>query len=360
MTASTLTPVETGPPAPGHRPAQRALLWAGGVLGAVLIAWCALQAADVFATTTETVDHDYGAARTVELVADGPVTVTAGGDDAVLVTERNRTGFGSSTYTADLTSQDGEGSLVVESRCNRWWGSSTSCAAGLDVTVPAGTAVLVRSSSGDVAVSDVAGTVDVSAGDGRVLVAGAGGDVLASTVSGGVSVDGVDGDLVASTLDGAVEVARVTGDVVASSGSGQVSVDGGRQVEARTTDGAVTVTATRGPVVAVSGSGAVEVQDAGGDVEAKSTDGAVTVQRVAGSAVASSGSGRVEVGAVRDDVEATSSDGAVTVRGTDEPAVLTIVTSDGRTTVEGATDPKATRAVVIRSGSGDVAYLGPR
>ncbi len=308
MSAPTLNPVVAGPPAlkPGQRPVQRALLWTGGVIGAVLIAWSAVQVADRFATSTETRGHEYPAARTVELVADGQVTVTVGADDKILVTERNRSGFGSSEFSANRIAGDGESKLSVSSRCAAAWWWSANCEAGLEVTVPSDTAVVVRSLSGD------------------------------------------------------VQVRGVSGDVLARSGSGQVLVDGGRQVEARSSNGDVAVVAAQGSVTATSGSGRVEVEDVAGDVEAKSSNGQVEVRFVSGDVSADSGSGHVEVDAARGDIEATSSNGDVTVRGVGEPVQLTIVTGNGNTTLEGATDPKAQRSVVIRSGSGNVAYLGPR
>ncbi|MCC2309411.1 DUF4097 family beta strand repeat-containing protein [Cellulomonas chengniuliangii] len=361
MSAPTLNPVVTGPPAPepGGRRGQRALAWTGGVVGAAMIALCAVQVADLFATSTESRDHDYPAAEVVELAADGAVVVDVGGDEQVLVTEHRRTGFGGSVYTANRTANDGSSRLAIENVCDRqWW--SVSCEAGLTVTVPVGTAVVVRSTFGDITVSDIAGPIEARTEDGRVTVVDADGDVVASSDSGDVQVDGVRGNLTASTSHGAVEVARVSGDVVARSNSGDVTVDGGRQVAASTSDGAVAVTAARGAVTATSGSGDVDVEDVTGDVEARSSDGGVTVRSVSGHVRANSGSGRVLVGAARGDVEATSSDGAVTVHGPAEPVALTIATNDGRTTVEGPTDPTASRTVVIRSGSGNVAYLGPR
>jgi len=296
----------------------RTLLWVGSAIAVVAIAQGGYQTADWLSSSTTVSSQSLGAVPTVELTADGDVTVTVGSPDSIEVERRARTGFQDVSYEA----VESGGTLAVEHTCPRWW-SNGVCQADLVVQVPAGTEVVVRTGSGAVRVEGVEGDLRVDSGDGDVLVAGAGGRVDARTSSGRVEVDG------AGTA------------VVARSGDGDVTVrDAGGTVEARTS------------------SGRVVVDGVTGDATAESGDGDVEAREVTGSASATTSSGAVRVGGVRGDVVATSGDGEVVVRGTGTAVALEISTGDGRSTVDAPTDPSASRTVTIRSSSGDVSYLG--
>lgn len=360
MTApSTQTPpAPTTPPVPPvparSGAAGSALRWTGGVLGAVLVVWSGVQVADLLTQTSHTESFTYDAAPVVELVADGPVTVVAGGSQ-VDVVANGRAGFTATSYAA---TEDGD-RLVVEHTCGGWW--AQNCRAALDVKVPEGTRLVVRASWGEVSTAGPLGDVEVRSNDGRLAIDGVDGTVVADSGSGRVEVNGVTGRVEARTNDGEVQVTGSGGDVLATSGSGRVRVtEADGEVEARTSDGSVEVADVGGGVLARSGSGRVVVTDARGRVEARTSDGEIEVSDVRGDAVADSGSGSVTVAQVRGDVEARTSDGRVVVHGTGEAVALEISTADGRSTVDAPTDPSAARTVLIRSGSGDVSYLGPR
>ena len=296
-------------------PAASALRWCGGVLGVLVLMAGALQAADHLAQhTTESV-HSYSSTAGVEIVADGEVTVTTGGT-VVEVRTHARTGLVPAGYTADEVAEQ----LRIRHECEGVLGSS--CAASLEVRVPKGVQVTVRSSSGAVSVFDVVG------------------DVQVSTNLGGVTVEGVTGRVVATTGSGAVDVRDVGGPVEASTQIGPVLVRG-----------------VGGAVTAHSASGDVDIRDAGGSVEASTHLGRISVRGVQGDATLDAGSGRLDVAAVRGDVRATTNHGRVVVRSTGEPVALDIATANGRSTVDAPTDRDAPRSVYIRSGSGDVSYV---
>ena len=297
-------------------PASTALRWSGVVLGALVFLGGAFQTADRMAQRDIQTEYSYPATDAVEVVADGEVTVTTGGA-VVEVLARARTGFMPATYSADQAG----GQLKIHHECRAV--VAGHCAASLEVRVPEGAHVTIRSSTGDVSAFDVVGDVTVSAN------------------VGGVTVEGVTGRVLATSGSGSVEVRRVSGSVEASTAVGRVVVD-----------------RAAGAVVARSGSGEIDVRDAGGSVEATTNVGAVIVRGVQGDAVVDAGSGRLEVAGVLGDVQATTSHGRVVVRSTGEPVALDIATANGRSTIDAPTDRDATRSVYIRSGSGDVSYVG--
>ncbi|MCA5894293.1 DUF4097 domain-containing protein [Isoptericola sp. NEAU-Y5] len=288
------------PPRSGRSATARALMVIGIVLAALVVLRVAVLLIDLSLVRTTTTHASYDAVGVVELVADDDVTVrVADGAGTVEVDKVARGGLTSPVYRV----QESGDRLVVTHECGRWtW--FTECGGGLDVTLPADTELVVRSSNGDVRASGVAGDVDLTSSN---------------------------GDVEAASIGGRLDVYSSNGDVVVDQAGGDT--------EAR------------------SSNGDVEVSDVGGSLVVDSSNGRVDVVSVAGSVVAESSNGRVDVADAAGDVRATSSNGDVTVTGDGEPVRLLINTSNGNQTIEGATDPDADRTVEIRSSNGDVSYL---
>ncbi|WP_425955328.1 DUF4097 family beta strand repeat-containing protein [Xylanimonas sp. McL0601] len=295
----TLPPPVGAPAPPPSRHGARPLVVIGAILATVLVAWGAVTLVDLTLSRTTTAHASYDAVGTVELVADGKVTVAAA-PGGVEVERIAHSGISHPHYAADQSADR----LVVTHRCPSWTLWQTQCAGELDVTLPASTHVVVRTSNGQVVASGLAGDVQLHTSNGRVD---------ATRVSGRLSVD---------TSNGEIAV-RQAGD----------------DVDLRTSNGAIRVTGVGGSLTADTSNGRIDVRD------------------VSGSARATTSNGGIEVAGVDGDVVARTSNGEVTVHGGEEPVRLTIDTTNGSKTVEGATDPDATRTVEIRSSNGDVAYL---
>ena len=298
-------PPVTYPPPPAPAPARsthRRVLFIGGlVLGLVLIAQAAALLIDMSVAKTTITQHAYDAAPVVELVADGDVNITAG-DARVDVEAVAHSGLRSPRYDVEETGDR----LVVTHKCGfRGWGT-VKCSGGLNVTLPAGTEVVVRTENGAVTASRITGDVSLRSSNGRI------------------EAQRIDGRLTARTSNGAIAI-RDAGD--------DVDLD--------------------------SSNGPVEVSRVAGSVDAETSNGRVDLREVSGDARAVTSNGRIDVEQVEGNVYARTSNGRVTVRGTGEPVRLTIDTSNGSQTIEGATDPNARRTVEIRSSNGDVAYLAP-
>ena len=319
MSTTTLDAPATNPvaPQPTSSPLAVALRTVGIALAAALVAWAAVQAADWAASSEGEERVTFGAAATVELVADGSVTVRAGDSGSVEVRREWREGL----LPVSFDAVESGGRLVVSHDC-AWF--STACHAGLDVTLPADANVVVRASDGRIEVAGIAGDLAARTGSGSIAIERVGGDVVARTGSGKVVALGVDGDTELRTGSGSIEAGQIGGSLEAHTGSGSIEVD---QIT--------------GSLEARSGSGRIEVRDVGGE------------------AFAHTSSGNVFVAAVMSNIDAHTSSGRVTVHGNGTPVALAISTSSGRQTVEAPTDPAAPVKVKIRSSSGAVEYLGP-
>ncbi|MFF2452930.1 DUF4097 domain-containing protein [Isoptericola sp. NPDC058082] len=284
----TSTGPATGPapvPAPQepHRgPVGRALLVTGVVVGLLAVAWGALFLVDRAVATTTTQHETYAAVGTVELVADGDVTVKAadgGGTGGRVEVDRiARQGLTSPTYRAD----DGADRLVVTHECRRWQWIPGRCAGELAVTLPADTTLVVRTSNGDAVAAGVVGDtelrssngdvaasatgrLDAGSSNGDVVVDRAAGDVVAASSNGSIEVTGVEGSLDADTSNGRVDVSGVTGDVRAESSNGDVTVVGDGEPVRLTIETSNGEQTTEGPTDP-DADRAVEVRSSNGDV----------------------------------------------------------------------------------------------
>lgn len=295
------TPISTSSThTPRSNPTARALLAVGSIVGIVVVAWLAVFLIDLAMSRTTTTHESYDAVGTVELVADGDVTVHAG-EGGVEVDAVAHRGITAPRYSADADADR----LVVTHRCVGWRWAVSRCAGELDVTLPADTEVVVRTSNGTVVASGLAGSVDLDTSNGRVE---------------------------ATELAGALVADTSNGDVVVRDAAADVDVE--------------------------TSNGTVEVSGVGGTLTVDSSNGRIEIADVTGSATATTSNGRIDVAGVGGDVFAQTSNGEVVVRGDDQPVRLTIETSNGDQTIEGPTDPDAQRTVEIRSSNGDVAYLG--
>lgn len=286
------------PPEPATGSGGQVAAMIGGIGALVLAGVGALFYVDASNARTENSHQSYDPARTVELVADGDVAVRAAEGD-VEVEAIAHIGLTSPVYS---TREEGD-RLVVTHECRAFL-SFPRCEGELDVTLPAGTEVVVRTSNGEVIAAGIAGTLEVGTSNGDVESTGNTGRQTLTSSNGDIVVRDADGDVSVGTSNGDVEAERIDGSLDSETSNGRTSV-----------------------------------VDVDGDV------------------VAESSNGRIEIDGFGGNVRATTSNGDVTVTGDDEPVRLTIGTSNGSETVEGPTDSDAARSVEIETSNGDAAYL---
>lgn len=289
------------PPEPPRRGVTGRVLGTVGVVVAVaVVGFGALFLTDLMMAQTTATHRSYDAASVelVELVADGDVTVQAAEGD-IEVDVIAHSGLREPTYSADEI----PGRLELTHRCG-WSIALPRCSGELDVTLPPGTEVVIRTENGDVVASGLAG---------ESLLRTSNGDIEASDLSGPVTAQSSNGD---------VDLSDTVADVDAMTSNGEIFV-----------------------------------RDVDGTVTAHTSNGRISLATVTGDASATTSNGSVEIAAVSGNVYGESSNGRVTVIGDGDPVDLTMNTSNGNKTVEGPTDPNAERTVEIRSSNGDVAYL---
>jgi DUF4097 and DUF4098 domain-containing protein YvlB len=109
----------------------------------------------------------------------------------------------------------------------------------LEIKVPAGSSLEVKTVSADVSVEKVAGATDLESVSGRITVGGEPKRFSAKTVSGDVEIRAASAPGRAKSVSGAVKLNGVTGEVEAGSVSGDITVKGDAvsRVDLETTSG---------------------------------------------------------------------------------------------------------------------------
>lgn len=137
----------------------------------------------------------------------------------------------------------------------------------LDIDVPAGAALEVDDSSGDLEISDV-GSLDLSDSSGDITLQHIGGELRVEDSSGDMQIDGVKGDVRLSDSSGGIDVSRVVGSVT-------VIEDSSGDIEVHDVSGTVHVER--------DSSGSISVQDVGGDfIVDRDGSGGIEYSRVKG------------------------------------------------------------------------------
>jgi DUF4097 and DUF4098 domain-containing protein YvlB len=97
-----------------------------------------------------------------------------------------------------------------------------------DITVPFGTRVLMRSTSGDLHSEGVKGPIEVRTVSGEVRVGDIVGEAVIEGVSGDIGVRNLEGNLRVNCVSGEIQLSAIHGDVDASTVSGDISLPNGR------------------------------------------------------------------------------------------------------------------------------------
>jgi DUF4097 and DUF4098 domain-containing protein YvlB len=313
-----------------------------------------------------------GDALAVELPA-GPVTVKAlkGGNPSYTarITTRGKTKEDAERNLASVKIQagrDGRG-ISIRTEGDMGWRQRGTVSAyssvELDVTVPQGTSLDIRTGSGDVRASGPFGGTSIETSYGSVELRDAEGSVHVKSKSGSVGVEHVKGAELVRVASGfgAVKLSSCEGArVEAESSSGDVAAVNviAKETILETKYGRVEARRITGALDVKSSSGDVTVEDAvGGAVRAESGFGAIHLRRIAGSVRAKTSSGDVEVSECQGAVDAASSYGGVKVTG-----LLTTVqaqSKSGNVLVDAGPASAVSGAWSVSSGFGSVTVVLP-
>jgi DUF4097 and DUF4098 domain-containing protein YvlB len=97
-----------------------------------------------------------------------------------------------------------------------------------DVSVPYGTRVVMRSTSGDLSATEVRGEVEAHTTSGNLRIEGASGRTLFESISGDVEGRRLTGPVRGQAISGSVSLEQITGDVEVETVSGEIAVNQAR------------------------------------------------------------------------------------------------------------------------------------
>ena len=174
---------------------------------------------------------------TVAFNSRGTVVLTAGqGDIHVTGSSNNQLRVHATSDGDNIRFDASSARATLEISSSR--GSSDS---RFDVTVPFGTRVEVRTSTGDISVRGTRGEVDAHSMSGDMRVEDVVGHLDVNSISGGIEASTIVGDASFSMVSGDVKVSDMKGDLEAETVSGDITLDyvTAKAVRVRTTSGDV-------------------------------------------------------------------------------------------------------------------------
>lgn len=185
----------------------------------------------------------------------------------------------------------------------------------------------------------------------------AGCNLVLKTTQAAISVARIEGSILAATTNAPIEIKGGAGAVQCSTTYGAIQVLGGHsQVVAKTTHSPITIKDAKGKVDAKTDSGEIEVDAPSPEIIAQTSLGDILVRRATGTLRLTSASAGIDVDAPCTDVTATTSNGHIFVKGA--TGALDLRTSKDQILVEAhATNVKAITengAIHIKGASGTI------
>jgi DUF4097 and DUF4098 domain-containing protein YvlB len=228
--------------------------------------------------------------RTFSVTPGGRLTIEAGGSDLrvagtasnqvivhILMTGSERT---LKRYALDAT-QSGNDVVVTAKQDSRGWRDWLwpvwNQDSRIEVQVPRGYNIDVRTAGGDIDVSQLQGEARGKTAGGDIRVGDVQGPVRMQTAGGDVQVGRIEGDTQLQTAGGDVEVKVLTGNLDAKTSGGYIHVE--------TVGGNVLARSSSGDVIATGVRGDADLRTAGGDIRA-SIDGKIAAHTSGGDVTA--------------------------------------------------------------------------
>ncbi|HVA55461.1 MAG TPA: DUF4097 family beta strand repeat-containing protein [Gammaproteobacteria bacterium] len=216
--------------------------------------------------------------------------------------DNNSAGNGSHCFIGVFCVNDGGNNLSYQGKAiniYRNGNRGTPLHVDLVVQVPAGLALTLVNYAGLTEVNGIKNDLQVKTSSGDVHVSDVHGQFSADTGSGDVHVAGLTGDFTADTGSGDVFAEHISGNVHADTGSGDVHVSEANSqiLYADTGSGDVTFSNVKGDMKFDTGSGDVRLDDANGSLHADTGSGDVIARNYTGgeSIWAGTGSGDVSL-----------------------------------------------------------------
>ncbi len=190
---------------------------------AALLALASTACTTQSAVSTET--DNFTVAGSVTLKVDtlgGRIEVAAGSDNLVQVRAELRD-IRRVEYEAI---QSGDEIIVTAEKKHSWWFPAGNTAADIYVTVPAGTALRLDTSNGDIRVQGTTRGGIVNTSNGAIRLEEVQGDFEANTSNGAIEVNGMQGSAALKTSNGRVTLTGATGEFNVKTSNGAITFSG--------------------------------------------------------------------------------------------------------------------------------------
>ena len=175
------------------------------------------------ATSTETANFTVGDAATLIVVSlDGRIQVEAGPDNVVTV----RAELKDIRRIKYQAIKNGDEVLVTADKTGTWWFPAGNTKADIYVTVPASTALKLKTSNGKIEVKETTGGGILETSNGAIVLEGVKGDFDATTSNGPVEIDTMEGSAYVRTSNGNIVLTEAKGEFNAKTSNGSISFSG--------------------------------------------------------------------------------------------------------------------------------------
>lgn len=175
------------------------------------------------AVSTETDSFTVGGSLTLKVdTLSGRIEVSAGSDNVVDVRAQLRD-VRRVEYEAI---QSGDEIIVTAEQKHSWWFPAGNTAADIYVTVPAGTALRLDTSNGDIRVQGTTGGGILSTSNGAIALEEVQGDFEVNTSNGAIEVNGIRGSAALKTSNGRVTLNEASGEFNVKTSNGAITFSG--------------------------------------------------------------------------------------------------------------------------------------
>jgi DUF4097 and DUF4098 domain-containing protein YvlB len=217
-----------------------------------------------------------------------------------------------------------------------WFNWNSPLRVKWNIRVPSRYSVEVKTSGGNIDLTNVTGTVNVR------------------TSGGNIKGGKIDGPVMARTSGGNVELDSATGDVDVRTSGGNVRIDDAqRAVTAATSGGSIAVTRAGGNVNARTSGGNIRIVEAGGQIDASTSGGSIVAsftRQPGGDSTLSTSGGDVRVSLARNvgaELDARASGGGI-----DADVPVTVVGTQSEGTLRGSIGGGGPKLTLRTSGGG--------
>jgi hypothetical protein len=175
------------------------------------------------AVRTQTDDFAVGGSLTLKVTAlGGQIEIGTGSDNAVIV----RAELKDVRRIKYEVIQSGDEIIVTAEKTGGWWFPAGNTQADIYVTVPANTALRLKTSNGKIDVQGTTGGGILETSNGEIVLKDVKGDFEATTHNGIVEIDGIEGKASAKTTNGRVTVREAKGEFNLKTSNGIVTFSG--------------------------------------------------------------------------------------------------------------------------------------